>query len=127
MCFSLRCGGSSSAGESGEGPGGGDEWGKLHLSPRPRRRIPQPHCDHDPGGEQDCHTERKIPSGRYDKKRWRTKKLQRIRNDKQRQIKICCVIGGDWRIDVTEKIRKMVGEGNKMGCGPGADSVQQIR
>lgn len=44
-----------------------------------------------------------------------------------RRIKICCVIGGDWRLDVTEKIRKMVGGGNKMGCGPEADSVQQIR
>ena len=30
-------------------------------------------------------------------------------------------------MDVTEKIRKMVGEGDKMGCGPEADSVQQIR
>lgn len=40
-----------------------------------------------------------------------------------RRIKICCVIGGDWRLDVTEKIRKMVGGGNKMGCGPEADKM----
>lgn len=55
----------SSAGEPGQCSGGGDGWRKLHLSPRPRRRIPQPHRDPNPTRprQQDCHTGRKIPCG----------------------------------------------------------------
>lgn len=69
-CPCLRWGaGDTFAREPGRGSGGGDEWRKLHLSPRFRWRIPQPHCDPGPTRprQQDCHTGRKIPWKGWDK------------------------------------------------------------